>query len=272
MGAKLRKQVRKKSSIPATKRNGLVWSDPKWEEAKAARRNIDHNDAVQESFFLQKQYRSRWSHKVAASPVDLNQILRTLIKRKVPFVLTGTHGIGGWTGVPRDTHDVDILVKGGRNQARAVKAIRELYPKLEVLDFAGVTGFFIPGEKRSVIDVTYPHRADIEETLAHPVWTEDKALGLRYRIPDLEPALANKYGAMLTPTRESRKRRQDILDFEAMVVHSTDPGQKTIDLERLSWLGEKVWPGGGGAEILRLVEQVKAGKPVTLETIGPPGG
>src|SRR5713101_4131535 len=137
-----------------------MMSDPAWEEAKAARRNIDHNDAVQESFFLQKQYRSMWSSKVAASPVDLNLILKTLILKKIPFVLTGAHAIGGWTGRPRDTRDVDILVKVGRNHARAVNAIKTLYPQLEVRDFAGVVAFFIPGENNSVIDVIYPHRAD----------------------------------------------------------------------------------------------------------------
>lgn len=245
-----------------------MMSDPAWEEAKAARRNIDHNDAVQESFFLQKQYRSMWSSKVAASPVDLNQILRALIRKKIPFVLTGAHAIGGWTGRPRDIHDVDILVKGGRNHGRAVNAVKELYPELEVKDFAGVTGFFIPGEKQSVVDVTYPHRADIEETLAHPIWTEDKVLGLRYRIPDLEEALANKYGAMLTRSRHFQKRQMDAIDFGWMVTHSMDPGQRAIDLEKLAWIGEKVWPGGGGEEILRLVEQVKAGRPINLETTG----
>lgn len=243
-------------------------SDPAWEEAKAARRNIDHNDAVQESFFLQKQYRSMWSSKVAASPVDLNQILRTLIRKRIPFVLTGAHAIGGWTGRPRATHDVDILVKGGRNHSRAVQAIKSLYPQLEVRDFAGVTAFFLAGEKHSVIDVTYPHRADIAETLAHPVWIEDKVLGLRYRIPSLEAALANKYGAMVTPNRDPEKRAIDAGDFGWMVKHSMDPGQQAIDLEKLAWLGEKVWRGGGGPEILRLVDQVKAGKPINLEATG----
>jgi hypothetical protein len=245
-----------------------LMSDPEWEKAKAARRNIDHNDAVQESFFLQKQFRSMWSSQMAPSPVDLNEILRTLIAKKIPFVLTGAHAIGGWTGRPRDTHDVDILVKGGRNQARAVKAIKELYPQLEVRDFHGVTAFFIPGEKQSVIDVTYPHRADIAETLAHPVWTEDKATGLRYRIPSLEAALANKYGAMVTPNRNTQKRQMDIIDFGWMVKHSVDEGQQPIDLEKLAALGEKVWPGGGGQEILRLVELVKADKPINLDATG----
>jgi hypothetical protein len=117
------------------------FSDPDWEAAKAARRNVGHNEAVQESYFLQKQFRRLWSGRMPSSPVDLIEILRTLIQKRISFVLTGAHAIGGWTGRPRDTHDIDILVKRGRNHARAVNAIKSLYPNLEVRDFAGVTGF-----------------------------------------------------------------------------------------------------------------------------------
>ena len=94
---------------------------------------------------------------------------------------------------------------------RAVKALRELYPKLEVRDLSGVMAFFVPGENQSVIDVTYPHREDLQVTLETAIWIEDE--GRRYRIPKLEAALANKYGAMLTPTRDSIKRAQDAVDF-----------------------------------------------------------
>jgi hypothetical protein len=203
-----------------------------------------------------------------ASPVDLNQILKTLTEKKIPFVLTGAHAIGGWTGRPRATQDVDILVKAGRNLTRAVNAIKKLYPHLEVRTLFGVTAFFVPGESDSVIDITYPHRADLAETLAHPAWTENEELGLRYRIPALESALANKYGAILTLSRNLRKRRQDILDFELMVHHSMDEGRQPIDLQRLAALGELVWPGGGGSEILRLVQQVKEDKPIYLDETG----
>lgn len=245
----------------------MLLTDPAWERAKAARRALDHDEAVQEVFFLQQQYRKQWGNRVAASPVDLNLVLKTLTEKRIPFVLTGAHGIAAWTGRPRNTQDVDILVKGGRNHARAVKAMRELYPQLEVRTFAGVTAFFVPGEDTSVIDVTYSHRADNEETLAHPVWAEN-AEGIKYRIPSLEAALANKYGAMLTLTRDSRKRRQDVLDFEWMVAHSVDAGQQSIDLDKLEGLGEKVWPGGGGKEILRMVEQAKAGVAIDLKSLG----
>ena len=177
---------------------------------------------------------------------------------------TGAHGISGWTGRPRATHDIDILVKGGKNFARAVDAIRALYPQLEARRFAGVMGFFPPGEKHSVVDVTYPHRADNAATLRTAVWVEER--NQRFRVPSLEGALANKYGAMLTPTRDQIKRGQDGVDFAAMVKHSMDEGREPIDFAVLAALGEMVWPGGGGTEILRLVEEVKAGKVPNLLT------
>jgi hypothetical protein len=153
---------------------------------------------------------------------------------------------------------VDILVKGGRNYGRAVKALQELYPNLEVHRFAGVTGFFLPGDRQSLIDVTYPHRADIEETLQTAIWVEDR--GTRYRVPTLEAALANKYGAMITLSRDAGKRTQDAVDFYQMVKHAKDVLQRPIDLDKIRDLGEKVWSGGGGAELLRLVEEAKSGK------------
>jgi hypothetical protein len=250
------------------RRANLVSSDPEWEKAKAARRNLGHDDAVQESAFLQRQFYALWGDRAAISPVDLNLVLRTLTEKRIRFVLTGAHGIGGWTGRPRSTKDVDILVKGGREHARAVKAIRALYPELEVRNFSGVMAFFVPGDTESVIDVTYPHRADIEETLRNPTWTENKEAGLRYRVPSLEEALANKYGAMISPNRSLAKRQQDIVDLSWMVIHSMDEGRQAIDLQRLEVLGEKVWPAGGGKEILRLVEEVKAGKAIHLDSLG----
>jgi hypothetical protein len=242
----------------------VIPTDPAWERMKAARRTLSHRDAVRESVFLSAQWHSMWGRGTTIQ-VDLRRLIQTLNAKKIPFVLTGAQAIGGWTGRPRATKDVDILVKPGRNLARAVKAVRELYPELEVRVFAGVSAFFVPGEKDSVIDVTYPHRADLDETLAHPVWVEDR--GLRYRIPALEAALANKYGAMLTPSRNLGKRGQDVVDFGFMVQHSLDEGQQLIDLQRLAVLGEKVWPGGGGKEILRLVEQVKAGRSFNLDDL-----
>jgi hypothetical protein len=198
--------------------------------------------------------------------VELDEILQALRAKKIAFVLTGAHGMAGWTGRPRATHDVDILVRAGRTHARAVSAIKKLYPGLEVRQLAGVTAFFQPGTTASVIDITFPHRADQEVTLQTGVWVGSGAK--KYRVPSLEAALANKYGAMLTLSRDPLKRAQDAVDFAAMVKHSTDAGRTPIDEAQLESLGEKVWPGGGGKEILFLMRQAKAGKVPNVSTPG----
>jgi hypothetical protein len=244
--------------LPQSKRTAKeLEGDADWEAMKASRRNLSHASAVRECNHLTMQYRRMWS-AMADVVVDVDHVIAALTAKKVPFVLTGAHGISGWTGRPRATHDIDILVKTGRNFARAVSVIRALYPQLEMHRFAGVTGFFPPGEKQSVIDVTYPHRIDNAETLRTAVWVQERSL--KYRVPSLEAALANKYGAMLTPTRDYIKRGQDAVDFAAMVKHSLDESRQPIDLAQVEKLGEMVWPGGGGAELLRLVDEAKAGK------------
>jgi hypothetical protein len=249
------------------RRANLVDRDPQVEAIEAARSNLRPDEAVQRVFWLQRQYRSLWRNRVPSSPVDPYEIIKTLTQKRIPFVFTGAHGIAAWTGKPRSTQDVDVLVKAGRNYARAVKAITELYPQLEARRFPGITALFLAGETDSVIDIVYPHRADIEETLEKAIWAEDNKRGLRYRIPNLEEALANKYGAMLTPSRALDKRLIDAADFTRMVQHSTDPGRNPIDLERLAALGEKVWPGVGGVEIKRLVAEVMAGTAIDLNAL-----
>jgi hypothetical protein len=51
-----------------------------------------------------------------------------------------------------------------------------------------------------------------------------------------------------------------MIDFCSMVLHSFDDGRTPVNLRKLARLGEKVWPGGGGDEILRLVEEAKRGE------------
>lgn len=230
-------------------------------------RNLSLAEAVAECAALSALLRPFIHHN--AVMVSLKDILRTLREKKIPFVLTGAHGIAAWTGRPRATQDVDILVRAGRNHARAVKALKELYPNLETKNFAGVVGFFAAGEKYSLIDVTFPHRPDQVETLRTAIWTVHE--GERCRVPTLETALANKYGAMLTLTREIQKRAMDAIDFAWMVKHATDPEREPIDQSLLAELGEKVWPDGGGREIVHLVELVLAGKIIPTPLDSPPG-
>ncbi len=230
--------------------------DPEWEAVKCNRQSLSPQEAVEECEDLTSLYREMWTDMKIK--VNLQDILDALTAKRIPFVLTGAHGIAVWTGRPRATKDVDILVKPGRNYIRTVNALKVLYPQLETRRFSGVTAFVVPGKKESVIDVTYPLRADNEVTLRTAIWV-GKGPG-RYKIPTLEAALANKYGAMLALGRDPGKRAQDMLDFYWMVRHSTDKGRPPIDLKKLATLGEMVWPGGGGQEIVRLVGEAEAGK------------
>jgi hypothetical protein len=212
--------------------------------------------AVRECADLSDLFRRR--RRVAGVVIDFDKLIGTLLKKKIPFVLTGAHGISTWTGRPRSTQDVDILVKPGRNYARALKAVQGLYPQLETRLLPGVAALFVPGERESVIDVIYPHRLDLARTLETALWIEDG--GKRYRIPALEAALANKYGAALALNRDAGKRAQDMVDFYTMVRHTLDEGRTPIDMRELAELGELVWPRGGGAEIVQFVKQAMAGE------------
>src|SRR5262245_32817044 len=112
-----------------------------WQKMKASCRNLLPHDAVMECAWLSDLYR-RMHRSMSPVQPDFRQIITILQAKKIRFVLTGAHGISTWTGRPRSTHDVDILVKGGRNHARAVKALRALYPEMEVRNFTGLTAFF----------------------------------------------------------------------------------------------------------------------------------
>ena len=67
-------------------------------------------ECVRRSVYLSALFREM-HRPMARNPVDFGQIIDTLTEKKIPFVLTGAHAIGTWTGQPRATHDIDILAK-----------------------------------------------------------------------------------------------------------------------------------------------------------------
>ena len=125
LGQQLRPIAERKA--PAQPQRVFPWqpTDPAWEAMKASTRNLSHDAAVLECARLSTLYR-RMCCSTSKVLIDFDQVLQTVRTRRIPFVLTGAHGISGWTGRPRATRDVDILVKSGRNYARAVNVIREL--------------------------------------------------------------------------------------------------------------------------------------------------
>ena len=67
-------------------------------------------------------------------------------------------------------------------------------------------------------------------------------------------AVALKFAAMASPTRQVQDKYQDAHDFMAMIAHH----QKLID-EKLAAFGELVYPGGG-KDIIKLKNDALAGR------------
>ena len=148
-----------------------------------------------------------------------------------------------------------------------MKALKQLYPQLVVKNFTGLTAFFLPGETESVIDVIFPHQSDLVETLANATWIENKEFRLVYRIPSLEEAMANKYGAMLNLSRGFNRRVLDSVDFAEMVLHAGTKGRAAIDLDRLAVLGELVGPAAAERKFSSLWNGPRPASRFTLRPI-----
>src|SRR5687767_13211409 len=72
-------------------------------------------------------------YRPGVSYVDAKKVVRLLREANVRFILMGTHGIGGWRSQARATQDVDLLVTK-KDHAKAVRVLREAFPKLSVED------------------------------------------------------------------------------------------------------------------------------------------
>jgi hypothetical protein len=186
------------------------------------------------------------------APIDVIRVLRAI---GVRFMLVGAHGLGGWTGAPRATHDVDVLV-GTRGYKKAVKALLAAFPHLEADDQAVGTRLRNTETGQVVIDVIKPNQPLYGVALKHTHQVEVE--GETYEVPSLEMALAMKFAPMVSPNRPIDSKYQDAADFMRMVKVNAD-----IDLGKLAELGELVYPGGG-KEIVLFVAQARAGERLKL--------
>jgi hypothetical protein len=207
-----------------------------------------HAITLADSAALSRHYMPR-----SISPTD---VIESLNRAKVSFVLIGAHGAFGWMKVEeaRLTKDVDVLV-AAKHQKKALKALLEKFPHLEPIDLPVVTRLKDSETGQIVIDLMKPnelYRAAFKHT--HTV----QAGKLKYRVPSLEMALAMKFAPMVSPNREDVKKIVDSHDFIVMVRANPD-----LDLDKLKVLGDLVYPGGG-EEILELVRRVRAGETLIL--------
>lgn len=184
--------------------------------------------------------------------VEPKQLIRVLNEAEAKFVLMGQHGISGWLSEPRATRDVDVVVQK-RHFAKAVRAIHAAWPVLLVRELPVVTRFLDPANHEPVIDVMRPN------DLYREAFKNCVRVGKTHDVPNLEFALAAKFAAMVSRNREIPKKLSDASDFAQLVLRN----YTNIDPERLRQLGNAVYPRGG-EEIIRFVEDVKAGRMLRL--------
>jgi hypothetical protein len=183
------------------------------------------------------------------------EVIRVLNAAKVRFVLLGAHGLGGWTGEPRATKDVDVLV-AARSHKKAMRALLEAFPYLQEEENPVVTRLRDPETREVVLGVMKPNQPLYDDALKHTHSVQSG--GQKYLVPSLEMALAMKFSAMISLIRSDDKKHFDAGDFIRMVKANTD-----IDLVKLRALGQLV-DNGGSDELVEKVRQVRAGEKLVL--------
>src|SRR5438477_6277623 len=142
------------------------------------------------------------------SPADVARVLR---KAGVKYVIVGAHAANGYTGRPRATVDVDVIVQFPK---KATRAIRSVFPHLRIHDTPVVTRFM--DQDMEAIDVMKPSASKLwSRLLAEPreIQVENQTI----RIPTLEGVLASKFSSMVSPMRRLPDKKLDGVDFIRIV-------------------------------------------------------
>jgi hypothetical protein len=187
--------------------------------------------------------------------IQPEEVIRVLNAAKVSFTLVGAHGLGWWTGKPRATEGVDVVVVQ-RHITKAVTALTKAFPNLEVDDQPAVVRLRDRETGAVAIDVMKPNQTVIHAALKHTRAVQSGRTS--YKVPSLEMALALKFAPMVSLNRSELDKQQDAVDFGRVVVSNP-----TIDLDQLALLGELV-NMGGGKEIAEFVRRVRAGEQLIL--------
>jgi hypothetical protein len=207
---------------------------------------VDHMKALRVTGQISNAQRRMYDKD--AFQMNPQDVIRALNRARVKFVLMGAHAVNGWTRVERATQDVDVLVQKSHHR-KAVQAVHAAFPELVVEEHPVVTRFReFGGPVR--IDVMKPaeevHKAALRTTVL---------VKLSHKVPTLEMLLACKFAAMVSPNRSRAKKLLDAADFTLVVEHN----KEDIKRERVREFGELLF-AGGGAELVRLVDDVLAGR------------
>lgn len=186
--------------------------------------------------------------RMQGQDIGPGNVVSVLQAAGLKHVLVGAHAISAWAGDPRATLVVDVVAS---QPAQARNALVKAFPDLTVEEHPVVIRFI--RERRQVIDVIRPTSSPIFQAALKHV-TRVKLGTIEVDVPQLEMALALKFAAMASPTRQVKDKYQDAHDFIAMIQHNVD-----LDSAKLSQFAELVYPGAG-ADVLKLVADARAGR------------
>lgn len=210
-----------------------------------------HLGNLQKSFELSSQ-----QVEDAVNPLEVAAIFE---REKVSYVLIGGHMMSFYTGTARATVDVDFIV-GGAHFARAAKAIDKAFSQFKQND--RVYHVTYDSEKSGLGDLEridlvrdgFPLFREVVTRYSHTVKTDGHAV----RIPTIEAAIALKFAASISPNRGDENKPVDNADLLRLIRSAL-----RIDDKALLTLGDFIYRGGG-KELLALVGDIRAGKPVRL--------
>jgi hypothetical protein len=213
-----------------------------------------HTENIRISSYLSKLPmigREQKKDVVRVAPADLIPALQAA---KVDFVLAGAHGIAGWLSEPRATQDVDFIIRV-KDRKKAAEAILKVLKDAEVEQHPVVWRFKRNGQY--VADLMFTN-SPLFERVYKSEFVEKKIGRLTAKVPKLEACLAMKFASMIGHHRQDHKRYLDMADFVAMLNSN-----KKTEMTLLRELGELVYEGGG-KEIAKMVEDVRAGRRLEL--------
>jgi hypothetical protein len=206
---------------------------------------------LQEAFEL-----SRQQVEDAVNPSEVAAIFE---REKVSYALIGGHMVSFYTGNARATVTVDFIV-GGAHFARAAKAIDKAYSQFKQngrvyhVTYDSKKGGPTDAERIDLVRDGFPLFREVVTRYCHAVKTDSHTV----KIPTIEAAIALKFAASISPNRGVENKPVDNADL-LRLIRST----LRIDDKVLLTLGDFIYRGGG-KELIALVADIRAGKPVRL--------
>ena len=210
-----------------------------------------------ENFLEQSHQLSRQAVADAVSP---QEIVLILSKIGAKHVLVGGHMLSFYTGSPRATVDVDVIVSTAHVK-KAVDAISAAYPQFDERDLVYNVRFSSRahgrGENAERIDIVRSNTPLFDKIIkSHSVAV--KSEGRTVHLPTVEAAIALKFAAAVSPNRGDEKRPQDRTDLMLIISRN-----RNLNHGVLNELGDLAYPGGG-EELVTLVSGIQGGKPVSI--------